>query len=283
MVVEVGSQELPEAEASDSDHAAPAPGYKAVVSGEAMTPGPPGTEFTVIVHHDNVPNAIRWGLVVFLVPAILYHLVMSIYLTIEFLQQGHSAAERNLHVKLLSSSLSIEGLVNVILSIGLCVLIWRLYPRSDEAAKSRSTISMVRRLMFISILTGIWTAAFGVLCMATVLKYPTNHIHISFCFIISPVYCVMLLANLNARAFIREGVSVVNFDSSGVSGLSLKDLSYRSRRSMATTTNQTERTGTTMAAGSTRDSKMVHVTIETSTHPSYDDRDIKDDLIQSPV
>ena len=60
-----------------------------------------------------------------------------------------------------------------------------------------------------------------------------HHTHIAFCFIISPVYCVMLLANLNARAYIREGVSVVNFDSSGVSGLSLKDISYRNRRSVS--------------------------------------------------
>ncbi|KAJ2927010.1 hypothetical protein H1R20_g10092, partial [Candolleomyces eurysporus] len=90
---------------------------------------------------------------------------------------------------------------------------------------------MIQRIVLLTINTGIWTALFTILTVATAIKYPRYLIHAAFCFIISPVYVNMLLANLNARSSIHKGADdVIEFNKSEASSGALSSIRIRSTR-----------------------------------------------------
>ncbi|EGO00554.1 hypothetical protein SERLA73DRAFT_178389 [Serpula lacrymans var. lacrymans S7.3] len=63
---------------------------------------------------------------------------------------------------------------------------------------------MVHRLAIYSINSGAWTAIFSILDMILFVVFSSNALYVVFDFPLCPLYCNMLLANLNVRSHLRE-------------------------------------------------------------------------------
>ncbi|KAF8890480.1 hypothetical protein BD779DRAFT_1671412 [Infundibulicybe gibba] len=102
---------------------------------------------------------------------------------------------------ILVSNFAVGAAVDILLSAGLCFLLWKSY--MEEGSSITQTNSMIHRLILFSINTGIWTALVGIATITMVIVYPNNFIYVGFYFILSPMYCNSLLANLNARTYLK--------------------------------------------------------------------------------
>ncbi|RXW12836.1 hypothetical protein EST38_g13019 [Candolleomyces aberdarensis] len=175
--------------------------YKDIVSGKAMD-----------------PTAQRDRLMI--APCIFFHFVMGFVLTtinwIRHEKLDFNLIPSSIMVALATADMTVGATVDILLAIGLCTVLWRTYlDVVSGVAGLKSGLAMIQRIVVLTINTGIWTALFTTLAIAASIKYPRTMIHIAFCFITSPVYVNMLLANLNTRSFIRKGADkVIEFDKS---------------------------------------------------------------------
>ncbi|KAJ2924157.1 hypothetical protein H1R20_g12936, partial [Candolleomyces eurysporus] len=168
-------------------------------------------------------NRARWIFIVPLAPCILFHFVMGFVLTtinwIRHDKPDSNLIPRSIMAALTRADMAVGATVDVLLAIGLCTVLWRTYLEvASGVAGLKSGLAMIQRIVVLTINTGIWTALFTTLAIAATIEYPRTMIHIAFCLITSPVYVNMLLANLNARSFIRKGADkVIEFNKSEVS------------------------------------------------------------------
>ncbi|KAJ2927007.1 hypothetical protein H1R20_g10091, partial [Candolleomyces eurysporus] len=225
--------------------------YKDIVSGNAMNPRAPGSRVMIVTQSFpslvavpvqaffvyriwRLANRLRWIFIVPLAPCILFHFVMGFVLaTINWIRRDNpNAIPRSIMVALIVADMSVGAAVDVLLAIGLCMILCRTYLEVVSGAPGpTSGLAMIQRLLVLTINTGIWTALFTVLTMTTSIKYPQTRIHIAFCYMISPVYVNMLLANLNARPFIRKGADkVIDFNKSEALSGRLSSFRVRSAR-----------------------------------------------------
>ncbi|KAI9060945.1 hypothetical protein FKP32DRAFT_1730168 [Trametes sanguinea] len=65
------------------------------------------------------------------------------------------------------------------------------------------TDRLIYRLTAFAINTGVWTALCALFTIITLAAYPNIQIYVSLNLVICPLYCNTLLANLNARGYIR--------------------------------------------------------------------------------
>ncbi|KAF9457628.1 hypothetical protein BDZ94DRAFT_1272723 [Collybia nuda] len=141
---------------------------------------------------------------IFMAPAILFQLSEGIVLVIINLNatigvQLTASTSQALFI----ANFVTSAVVDIMISAGLCLLLWQQMYRG-ESHRFDATTTMVQRLILFSILTGTWTALFAIAAMAMLLIFPKNFIYVGFYFMLCPVYCNTLLANLNARCYLRE-------------------------------------------------------------------------------
>ncbi|RXW13152.1 hypothetical protein EST38_g12705 [Candolleomyces aberdarensis] len=181
---------------------------------------------------NKVANRVRWFFIVPLAPCILFHFVMGFVLTtVNWIRHDNlNAIPRSTMLALIVADMTVTAAVDVLLAVGLCAVLWRTYLEVVSGiAGVKSGIAIVQRIVLLTINTGIWTALFAILTMATSIRYPDNLIHVAICLIISPVYVNMLLANLNARTPICEGTNeALEFDKSEVSSGRISSIRIRS-------------------------------------------------------
>ncbi|KAF8888306.1 hypothetical protein BD779DRAFT_1672381 [Infundibulicybe gibba] len=159
----------------------------------------------------------RWIFVITLVPATAYHAglfvkkliyptgLLLIGDTSQFMlawgKFGKSRIEvaSGIHRTLATSANLVAAVLDVTIAAGMvCVLL----NRKDLAVHDNSK-QLLSRLLFFSINTGVWTAAFAVVSAITFIIYRDDLIYIAFYFPLCPMYCNTLLANLNVRGLLR--------------------------------------------------------------------------------
>ncbi|RXW12833.1 hypothetical protein EST38_g13021 [Candolleomyces aberdarensis] len=197
--------------------------YKDIVSGTAMDPGAPANRAMIVTQS-------------FVAPCVLFHFAMGFVLTAVNLMRrdnpNFDTIPRSIVVALIVVDMTAGVTIDVLLAIGLCAVLCRTYLEVvSGVAGLKSGFTMIQRLVVLTINTGIWTALFTILAMTTSIRYPLKQIHLVFCFMISPVYVNMLLANLNARSFIRKGADeVIDFNKSEALSGSLSSIRVCSTR-----------------------------------------------------
>jgi hypothetical protein len=73
-------------------------------------------------------------------------------------------------------------------------------------------VHVLQRLTVFAINTGIWTAIFALSTVIFLHLYPSNLLYVVFAIPLCSVYCNTLLANLNARGYIRGEMTTHNDD-----------------------------------------------------------------------
>ncbi|KAI9574189.1 hypothetical protein HD554DRAFT_5838 [Boletus coccyginus] len=108
-----------------------------------------------------------------------------------------------------TSMLALAAAVDVLIAIALTFLLLRQQAANGFA----STAHILQRLVMFAVNTGIWTATFAVLALILLRALPSTLLTMVFAVPLSSLYCNTLLANLNARAYIRgEAASSSAFD-----------------------------------------------------------------------
>ncbi|KAF8961063.1 hypothetical protein BDZ97DRAFT_2077058 [Flammula alnicola] len=147
----------------------------------------------------------QWWFPVLLAPLILFQIVEGIVVT-GFLYNSLSShqiiAVASTHA-LLIANIAVGAGTDVIICVSLFALLWKRYS-TLENSRLKATGSMLQRLILLSINTGSWTASIAIVTIAMVLAFPSNYIYVAFSFAMSPIYCNTLLANLNARDYVRN-------------------------------------------------------------------------------
>ncbi|KAF7357610.1 hypothetical protein MSAN_01357400 [Mycena sanguinolenta] len=160
------------------------------------------------------PIAAGFVAAVFVVAA-FYQLGASIAFTTICLQNGPTAAIIFRIEKLAMSLWGVGAAQDVLLS---AALLWMLFT-SRGGSYFQSTDQMLARLSVLVVNTGLWTALVALFIIITasllafhqleyepfrqMVQWPTIQIYVSLYFVLCPLYCNTLLANLNARKFIR--------------------------------------------------------------------------------
>ncbi|CAA7268540.1 unnamed protein product [Cyclocybe aegerita] len=105
---------------------------------------------------------------------------------------------------LLLAILVVGATVDISISGGLCALLWRHY--IGEGPVLQSTRSLLQRMMLLSVNTGMWTALIS--CGTVIIFFRSGSEHdwkfFAYFHILSPLYYTTVLANLNARTYLRQ-------------------------------------------------------------------------------
>ncbi|KAI9454600.1 hypothetical protein HD554DRAFT_2150087 [Boletus coccyginus] len=109
---------------------------------------------------------------------------------------------------LASSSLSVAVAVDVTIAVVLTVLLVR--KRADIGFSS--TAHVLQRLIVFVVNAGVWAAMFAFLSLLFLYLYPSETFYVVFGFPLCSIYCNTLLANLNARAYIRGETATLHTD-----------------------------------------------------------------------
>ncbi|KAF8884623.1 hypothetical protein BD779DRAFT_767150 [Infundibulicybe gibba] len=158
----------------------------------------------------------NWIIPVLLAPAILFQLAEGIIL-IDLNLSATVGTEMTASTRqaILISNFAVGAAVDILLSAGLCFLLWRSY--MIDGSSITQTNSMLHRLILFSINTGSWTALVAIATITMVVVFPGNFIYVGFYFVLSPIYCNSLLANLNARSYLRGAEKTRAIQLSGLS------------------------------------------------------------------
>ncbi|KAG6380571.1 hypothetical protein JVT61DRAFT_4934 [Boletus reticuloceps] len=106
-------------------------------------------------------------------------------------------------------SLSLAAAVDILIAMAMTFLLLRTRSMTGIA----DTAHILQRLTVFAVNTGIWTATFAVLAVVFLRLFPPSVLYfVLFGIPLSSLYCNTLLANLNARAYIRSGKMTPVFD-----------------------------------------------------------------------
>jgi len=134
-----------------------------------------------------------------IVGAILYE-AKSFYIVNGSLEViGLSELDDSFFVGLTISGLSLAAAVDVLIAIALTYLLVRKRAITGFA----SSAHILQRLTIFAVNTGIWTATFALLSAILMHALPSNILYVVFAIPLSSLYCNTVLANLNARVYIR--------------------------------------------------------------------------------
>jgi len=111
---------------------------------------------------------------------------------------------------LATSSLSVAAGVDILIAGFLTFLL----VRKRTALGYSGMVHVLQRLTVFAINTGIWTATFALLTAILLHVFSSNLLNAMFSIPLCSVYCNTLLANLNAREYIRGEMTTRNVDSS---------------------------------------------------------------------
>ncbi|KAI0315344.1 hypothetical protein OF83DRAFT_1132460, partial [Amylostereum chailletii] len=93
---------------------------------------------------------------------------------------------------------------DVLIAATLLFVLWRARIVDDL----RGSNQMLNRLSIFVVNTGLWTAACAVAIIVALSVNPVSQLYVALFFVLCPLYCNTLLANLNGRGFIRGSDSV---------------------------------------------------------------------------
>ncbi|KAL0947469.1 hypothetical protein HGRIS_013574 [Hohenbuehelia grisea] len=149
----------------------------------------------------------KWIFPAIFVPASLFHLAGRIAFTILSLRapggsDGPAVIQRMAQLQI--AFWAIAAAEDILISAVLIKLIWERRPGDDEI---KSTRDILRRLILLSINTGVWTALDALFTIILLVAYPTKFYFAALVFVQAPLYANSLLANLNARSFVRGKAS----------------------------------------------------------------------------
>ncbi|KAN0088217.1 hypothetical protein V8E55_005274 [Tylopilus felleus] len=94
--------------------------------------------------------------------------------------------------------------------------------RKRSATRFAGTAHILQRLTVFSVNTGTWTATFALLSVIFLHVFPSSLIYGVFAIPVCPIYCNTLLANLNARAYLRGEETAHDADMDLFSGSGLR-------------------------------------------------------------
>ncbi|KAK7042609.1 hypothetical protein R3P38DRAFT_2891405 [Favolaschia claudopus] len=135
-----------------------------------------------------------------LVLAAAYQLGATIAFTAICLEHGPTAEIIFQIEKLPMSMWGVGAAEDVLIS---AALMWMLWRSREDRVFFRSTDQMLSRLSVLVVNTGLWTALVALFVIITMVVWPTVQIYVSLYFVLCPLYCNTLLANLNAREYVR--------------------------------------------------------------------------------
>ncbi|KAJ8701890.1 hypothetical protein PTI98_000644 [Pleurotus ostreatus] len=139
-----------------------------------------------------------WLIPMIFVPASVYQLAGYIaFLVMNY--KTISIAQFYSLQKLLKSIWGVSAVEDTLITLVLFYMLWK--QRDGELLGQTS--QLLYRVMFIGINTGTWTALVALFALITMTVWPNSMAFVSLNLVISPIYCNTLLANLNARDYIR--------------------------------------------------------------------------------
>jgi len=132
-------------------------------------------------------------------PAILFQLCVP---PIYFNAITSNAVSTDVQKDLLVATLAMGAIIDISLSAGLCALLWGRHIKGGSVLKS--TNLMLQRIILFSVNTGMWTALAALVVILVFLRTETSDFMVfSYFHIMSPIYFVTVLANVNARPYLR--------------------------------------------------------------------------------
>ncbi|TBU43283.1 hypothetical protein BD309DRAFT_1019387 [Dichomitus squalens] len=140
----------------------------------------------------------HWLAPLVFLPCSLFQLAGYIVFLVICLNGGPTA---HIIFKLPMAFWGVQAAEDVLISLTLIYLLWTR--RVSNGFKS--TDRLLYRLTMFVINTGVWTALCALFTIITLVAYPNVQIYVSLNFVVCPLYCNTLLANLNARRYIRGG------------------------------------------------------------------------------
>ncbi|KAF9017601.1 hypothetical protein BDZ89DRAFT_1022050 [Hymenopellis radicata] len=144
-----------------------------------------------------------WIVPLVFIPASLYQFAGYIAFTVICLKNGPTA-KIIFDIERLPQSIWGVGAAQDMLISGLLLwMIWRDRVNMDDSRISARSARILQRLSIAVINSGLWTALTSLFIIIMMVVYPAQQIYVSLYFIVGPLYCNSLLANLNARNFIR--------------------------------------------------------------------------------
>ncbi|KAN0088237.1 hypothetical protein V8E55_005294 [Tylopilus felleus] len=103
---------------------------------------------------------------------------------------------------------SVPAGVDILIAIFATLLVLRERTATNFAAMAH----ILQLLAVIAVNTGIWTATFALLTLIMLHLFPSNLMYTVFGIPICSIYCNTVLANLNARAYLRGDSTTNNID-----------------------------------------------------------------------
>jgi len=152
----------------------------------------------------------KWQFPAIIIPAALSHLVLDlVYIpeTVNIVATTNLKVVSNLSI----AANAIAGGVDVVIAV--CML----YYLRKEHCPFKGTKRMVTYLMAFTVNSGLWTALIAVVVMITEGVLPNNIIFAAIYNMLAGLYGNTVLANLNAREFIRGSSTTVTVGSTGTS------------------------------------------------------------------
>ncbi|KDR80308.1 hypothetical protein GALMADRAFT_242654 [Galerina marginata CBS 339.88] len=142
-------------------------------------------------------------------PMLLFQLVLPIALisTRHDTEACSHNFPTNVGLSLLIATFSVGAVLDVITCVALTALLWKEYMNRSKVLKSTS--SMLIRLIMLSVNTGMWTAILAVLLLS-ILHFTTKmqvQPFFGYYHLLSPLYFLTVLVNLNVRGFIRDAAN----------------------------------------------------------------------------
>ncbi|KAN0088271.1 hypothetical protein V8E55_005328 [Tylopilus felleus] len=110
------------------------------------------------------------------------------------------------------STLSVAAVEDILIAVFLTFL----FLRRRNATGYMGTTHVLQRLTVFAVNTGIWTASFALITLILLHVYPISSLYAVFGLPLCSVYCNTLLANLNARSYIRGEIVTRNYVDSRV-------------------------------------------------------------------
>jgi len=141
------------------------------------------------------------------VPLAIYQLVTALMFETKALHNSSDGAQLvkllelsdRLFIDIAISSFSVAAGADILIAVFLTFLL----VRKRTTTRFSGTAHVLQRLTVFAVNTGIWTATFALLSVILMDLYPSQIFYAIFGFPLCSVYCNTLLANLNARTYIR--------------------------------------------------------------------------------
>ncbi|KAI9574187.1 hypothetical protein HD554DRAFT_5812 [Boletus coccyginus] len=158
----------------------------------------------------NIVAPILWAIqAIYQIVASILYVAKSFYTVDGSLHIVWGTSPDSFFTNITTSILALAAAVDVLIAMAMTFLLLRQQAANGFA----STAHILQRLVMVAVNTGIWTATFAVLALVLLRALPSTQLTMVFAIPLSSLYCNTLLANLNARAYIRgEAASSPAFD-----------------------------------------------------------------------